>query len=282
MARAKALLGLEEDDYSGFKHVNRLPSSHQQHGLRTPETFGATSVQHRSVTPGGHYEGHVSGKRSEIFSSSPKVPQTKFQTAGGRSLSVSVEALNRARSLLGDPELGPFFDDVATGDHFVTPQKDKWIGGDIAHEAKTSNKHTSNSFISPLQSSSKQFRSVKLEDVASGVNLIKKFNAAVDETHGLSNNRPLASDMAVNNTTGNGFIPRATQFGRQAHQPLVDITNHSDLAYANNRQESSQKKRLGKTVSVPPFKRPRTSFKTPLMKNDQHASNGKIFRNLFG
>ncbi|XP_056857098.1 protein BREAST CANCER SUSCEPTIBILITY 2 homolog B-like, partial [Raphanus sativus] len=264
MARAKALLGLEEeDDYSGFKHVNRL---------RTPETFGATSVQHRSVAPGGHYE---EGQRSEILSSSPKVPQTKFQTAGGRSLSVSVEALNRARSLLGDPELGPFFDDSATGDHFVTPQKDRWIGGDIPHEAKASNKHTSNSFISPLQSSSKQFRSVKLEDVASGVNLIKKFDAAVDEAHGISNNRPLASDMAVNNKTGNGFISRATEFGRQAHQPLVDITNRSDIAYANNRQESSQKKRLGKTVSVPPFKRPRTSsFKTPLMKNDQHASIG--------
>ncbi|KAL0662269.1 hypothetical protein Bca4012_099106 [Brassica carinata] len=262
MARAKALLGLEEeDDFSGFKHVNhRLPSSHQQHGLTTPETFGA---QHRSVTPGGHY---VPGKRSEILSSSPKVPQTKFQTAGGRSLSVSAEALNRARSLLGDPELGPFFDDVH---HFVTPQKDKWIGGDIAHE---SNKHTSNSFISPLQSSSKQFRSVKLEDVASGVNLIKKFDAAVDETHG---NRPLASDKAVNNTMGTGFIPRSTQFGRQAHQPLVDITNCNHIAHANNRQESSQKKRLGKTVSVPPFKRPRTSsFKSPLMKNDQHPSNG--------
>ncbi|CAN7084546.1 unnamed protein product [Brassica oleracea var. botrytis] len=262
MARAKALLGLEEDDdFSGFKHVNhRLPSSHQQHGLTTPETFGA---QNRSVTPGGHY---VPGKRSEILSSSPKVPQTKFQTAGGRSLSVSVEALNRARSLLGDPELGPFFDDVH---HFVTPQKDKWIGGDIAHE---SNKHTSNSFISPLQSSSKQFRSVKLEDVASGVNLINKFDAAVDETHG---NRPLASDKAVNNTMGTGFIPRSTQFGRQAHQPLVDITNRNHIAHANNRQESSQKKRLGKTVSVPPFKRPRTSsFKSPLMKNDQHPSNG--------
>uniref|UniRef100_M4F7J9 Tower domain-containing protein n=1 Tax=Brassica campestris TaxID=3711 RepID=M4F7J9_BRACM len=264
MARAKALLGLEEeDDFSVFKHVNhRLPSSHQQHGLRTPETFGA---EHRSVTPGGH---NVSGKRCEILSSSPKVPQTKFQTAGGRSLSVSVEALNRARSLLGDPELGPFFDDV---DHFVTPQKDKWIGGDIAHE---SNKHTSNSFISPLQSSSKQFRSVKLEDVASGVNLIKKFDAAVDETHG---NTPLASDKAVTNTMGTGFIPRSSQFGRQAHQPLVDITNRNDIAHANsnNRQESSQKKRLGKTVSVPPFKRPRTSsFKTPLMKNDQHPSNG--------
>ncbi|KAJ0234749.1 Breast cancer type 2 susceptibility protein [Hirschfeldia incana] len=279
MARAKALLGLEEDDFSGSKHANRLPSSsHQQHGFRTPETFGAASVQHRFVTPGGgHYEGHhVSGKRSEVLSSSPKVPQTKFQTAGGRSLSVSVEALNRARSLLGDPELGPFFDDVgATGDHFVTPQRDKWIGGDIAHEAKTSNKHTSNSFISPLQSSSKQFRSVKLEDVASGVNLIKKFDAAVDETHGLAKNRPLASDMAVDSTTGKGFIPRATQFGRQAHQPLVDITNRSDIPHANNRQESSQKKRLGKTVSVPPFKRPRTSsFKTPLMKKDQHASSG--------
>jgi breast cancer 2 susceptibility protein len=205
--------------------------------------------------------------------------------------------LKRARNLLGDPELGSFFDDVAGGDQFFTPQKDERLSdiainngsvntGYIAHEEKTSNKHTSNSFVSPLHSSSKQFRSVNLENLASGGNLIKKFDTAVDETncalniskpatHGLSNNRPLASDMAVNNSKGNGFIPRARQLGRPADQPLVDITNRRDTAYANNKQDSTQKKRLGKTVSVSPFKRPRiSSFKTPLKKNAQQASSG--------
>ncbi|CAA0400029.1 unnamed protein product [Arabidopsis thaliana] len=273
LARAKALLGLEEDDLNGFNHVNQSSSSLQQHGwsgLKTHEEFDATVVKHHSGTP-GQYENYVSGKRSEILNPSLKVPPTKFQTAGGKSLSVSAEALKRARNLLGDPELGSFFDDVAGGDQFFTPQKDERLSdiainngsvntGYIAHEEKTSNKHTSNSFVSPLHSSSKQFRSVNLENLASGGNLIKKFDTAVDETncalniskpatHGLSNNRPLASDMAVNNSKGN--------------------------AYANNKQDSTQKKRLGKTVSVSPFKRPRiSSFKTPLKKNAQQASSG--------
>lgn len=298
------MLGLEEDDLNEFTYVNQSSSSHQQHGwsgLKMHEEFDALAVQHHSRTP-GQFEEHVSGKRSEILNPSLKVAPTKFQTADGKSLSVSAEALKRARNLLGDPELGTFFDDVVAGDQFVTPQKDEKFG-DIAinsgsantvyttHEEKTSNKHTSNSFVSPLQSSSKQFRSVKLENLVSGGNLIKKFDAAVDETdcalnitklatHALSNNRPLTSDMTVNNSKENGFISRAKQFGRPADQPLADITNRSDTAYAKNKQDSTQKKRLGKTVSISPFKRPRiSSFKTPLKHNALHASSGKIFRN---
>ncbi|KFK24669.1 hypothetical protein AALP_AA8G009600 [Arabis alpina] len=299
LARAKALLGLEEDDLNGFNHVNTSFSFHQQHGwtaVKNHEEFDATPAQHHSANP-GQYEGHLSGNRSEILNPSIKGPPIKFQTAGGKSLSVSADALKRARALLGDPELGNFFDDVAAGGQFVTPQKDERLGGIainngsantgyIAHEGTTNNKHTSNSFISPLRSSSQQFRSVKLQDLASGSNLIKKFDAAVNETdralnntklatHGLSNVRPLASDVAVNNSKENGFIPRAKQFGRPANQPLVDVTNRSDTAYANNKQGSTQKKRLGNTVFVSPFKRPRnSSFRTPLKKNAQHASSG--------
>ncbi|CAA0392660.1 unnamed protein product [Arabidopsis thaliana] len=295
LARAKALLGLEEDDLNGFNHVNQSSSSSQQHGwsgLKTHEEFDATVVKHHSGTP-GQYEDYVSGKRSEVLNPSLKVPPTKFQTAGGKSLSVSAEALKRARNLLGDPELGSFFDDVAGGDQFFTPEKDERLSdiainngsanrGYIAHEEKTSNKHTPNSFVSPLWSSSKQFSSVNLENLASGGNLIKKFDAAVDETdcalnatHGLSNNRSLASDMAVNNSKVNGFIPRGRQPGRPADQPLVDITNRRDTAYTYNKQDSTQKKRLGKTVSVSPFKRPRiSSFKTPSKKHALQASSG--------
>ncbi|XP_023635937.1 protein BREAST CANCER SUSCEPTIBILITY 2 homolog B isoform X2 [Capsella rubella] len=298
LARAKALLGLEEDDLNEFMHVSQSSSSHQQHGssgLKTNEEFDALAAQHHSRTP-GKFGDHVSGKRSEILNPSLKA-STKFQTADGKSLSVSAEALTRARNLLGDPELGTFFDNVEAGDQFVTPQKDGKLGDIIinngsantvytAHEEKTSNKHTSNSFVSPLRSSSKQFRSVKLENLALGGNLIKKFDAAVDETdctlkitglatHGLSDNRPSSSDMAVNNFKENGLNPRAKQFGRPVDQPLADITNRSDIAYANNKQDSTQKKRLGKTVSASPFKRPRiSSFKTPLKKNDLHASSG--------
>ncbi|CAN6804797.1 unnamed protein product [Brassica oleracea] len=280
LSRANALLGLEVDDFNGFNHVKQ---SNQKRGCSELKTH-ATGVLHHSETP-GQYEGHVFQKISESLYPSAVVPPTMFQTAGGKTLSVSVQALKRARNLLGDPDSVTLFDDVPAVDQFSTPQKVQRLGdfpinnrnantGYIAYEGKTSNKQTATSFVSPLRSSSKQFRSVKLEDLASGGNLIKKFDAAVDDTdcalnttklatHGVSNNRP----MAVNNAKANGFIPIAKQFG----QPLVDITNRS----ANNKQDSTQKKRLGKTIFVSPFKRPRnSSFKTPLKKNAQHALSG--------
>ncbi|KAF8089808.1 hypothetical protein N665_0496s0017 [Sinapis alba] len=288
LSRANALLGLEDDHFDGFNHVKRSNSPHQKRGCSEFKTH-ATGVQHHS-----EFEGHVSRKISETLYPPAMLPPTNFHTAGGKTLSVSVQALKRARNLLGDPESGTFFDDdVAAGDQFATPQKVQRLGdvainnrnaniGYNALEGKTSNKHPATSFVSPLRSSSKQFRSVKLKDLASGGNLIKKFDAAVDETdcnlnitkratHGLSNNRPLASNMAVDNAKANGFIPIAKQFG----QPLVDITNRSDTAYANKKQDSTQKRRLGKTISVSPFKRPRnSSFKTPFKKNAQHALSG--------
>ncbi|KAJ0235023.1 Protein BREAST CANCER SUSCEPTIBILITY 2 B [Hirschfeldia incana] len=287
LSRANALLGLADDDFDGFNHVKRSSSSHQKRGCSEFKTH-ATAVQHHSETP-GHYEGYVSGKTSENLYPSP-MPPTKFQTAGGKSLSVSVQAMKRARCLLGDSESGTFFDDVAAGDQFVTPQKLQRLG-DIAinnrnantgyngHEGKTNSKHPATSFVSPLRSSSKQFRSVKQEDLASRGNLIKKFDAAVDETDcALDITKLVAhgpSNMAVNNTKANGFIPIAKQFGRPAGQPLVDITNRSDTAYANKKQDSTQKKRLGKTIFVSPYKRPRnSSFQPPLKKNDQHALSG--------
>ncbi|WZZ37568.1 hypothetical protein YC2023_033827 [Brassica napus] len=268
------------DDFTGFNHVKR---SNQKRGCSELKTH-ATGVLHHSETP-GQYEGHVFQKISESLYPSAVVPPTMFQTAGGKTLSVSVQALKRARNLLGDPDSVTLFDDVPAVDQFSTPQKVQRLGdlpinnrnantGYNAFEGKTSNKHTATSFVSPLRSSSKQFRSVKLEDLASGGNLIKKFDAAVDDTdralnttklatHGVSNNRP----MAVNNAKANGFIPIAKQSG----QPLVDITNRS----ANNKQDSTQKKRLGKTIFVSPFKKPRnSSFKTPLKKNAQHALSG--------
>ncbi|CAH8354605.1 unnamed protein product [Eruca vesicaria subsp. sativa] len=295
LSRANALLGLEEDNFNRFNHVKRFNSSHQQRLWSHSKTH-ATGVQHHSQTP-GKYEAHVTGKISENLYTSAMVPPTKFQTAGGKTLSVSVQALKRARNLLGDPESGTFFDDVAAGDQFATPQKVQRLAdiaihnrnantGYNAHEGKTSNKHTATSFVSPLRSSSKQFRSVKVEDLTTGGNLIKNFDAAVDETdcapniaklatYGPSNNRPSASYTAVTNAKENGFIPIAKQVGRRAGQPLVDITNRSDTAYANNKQDGTQKKRLGKTIFVSPFKRPRnSSFKTPIQKNAQHALSG--------
>ncbi|KAJ6316002.1 hypothetical protein OIU78_019307 [Salix suchowensis] len=49
------------------------------------------------------------------YSYLPVPPPFKFHSAGGRSLSVSSEALKRVRSILGDPDIGAFLNE---GDAF--------------------------------------------------------------------------------------------------------------------------------------------------------------------
>ncbi|MCD9644330.1 hypothetical protein HAX54_032516 [Datura stramonium] len=54
-----------------------------------------------------------------------KPPPIKFHTAGGRSISVSCEALKRARSLLGDLELECLVDETDVADPLFSFSKDK-------------------------------------------------------------------------------------------------------------------------------------------------------------
>ncbi|XP_019058392.1 PREDICTED: protein BREAST CANCER SUSCEPTIBILITY 2 homolog B [Tarenaya hassleriana] len=322
-ARAKVLLGLEEDNMNGFNHVKDLSSSRKQHrlvGLETRKQSDAASVLSHSGTL-KLYEGDLSRKQPEVLNTSSMVPPIKFRTAGGKSLSVSSEALKRARNLLGDPELGNFLEDVAVDDKFFTPQNDQrsdditinngsGSSGYFNHQGKSSNKHTS---ISPPQSSSKQLRSlVNPGNLTTGSNLIKKFDAAASEKdcalnvtgpamQELLRNKLSVSDFSVKNSKEIIFSSRIKQFGRPADRALADITNSSSTAYADNKQASkgqsgaqsvpvergsgegshhnkqasNEKKRLGRTASVSPFKRPRSSiFHTPLRKNVQHAPSG--------
>ncbi|XP_010519117.1 PREDICTED: protein BREAST CANCER SUSCEPTIBILITY 2 homolog B-like isoform X2 [Tarenaya hassleriana] len=293
LARAKVLLGLEEDDLNGFCHVKELSSSRQQHGLvglENKKQSDAASVLSDSGTP-KLYGGDLSRRQPEVSNTSSMVPQLKFQTAGGKSLSVSSEALKRARNLLGDTDLGNFLEDVAVDGNFFIPQKEQRSDnitinngcgsfGLFNHQGKTSSKHTS---IPPLQSSSKQLRSlVNTGNRAAGTNLIKKFDAVVNEKDCALNvarpamqellpNKHSMSDFSVNNSKENIFSSRIKHFGR----PLADITNSRSTAFADDKQASSEKKRLGRTASVSPFKRPRTSiFHTPLRKNVRHAPSG--------
>ncbi|KAG6735265.1 hypothetical protein POTOM_062196 [Populus tomentosa] len=72
--------------------------------------------------------------------SAPKPPPFKFHTAGGRSFSVSSEALKRARSLPGDPDIGAFLNE---GDAFDMGLS---VFEDIIFDEASSNKE--NSFYS--------------------------------------------------------------------------------------------------------------------------------------
>lgn len=100
--------------------------------------------------------------QSEAQYSAPKPPPFKFHTAGGRSFSVSSEALKRARSLLGDPDIGAFLNE---GDAFdmgfsvfediifdeASSNKENSFYTAFTHPEASKCKHISKTFISPLK-----------------------------------------------------------------------------------------------------------------------------------
>ncbi|XP_058787190.1 protein BREAST CANCER SUSCEPTIBILITY 2 homolog B-like [Vicia villosa] len=207
----------------------------------------------------------------------------KFQTAGGRSLSISSDALKRARSLLGDPDLGDFFDG---GDSvFSIPDKRQTNTITSSVERSESNKshtplvhqitpednhnHMAKSFTSPLQPSRQMDFSNKLRYEGNGNNLIMKFDDAVKEndysrkSSNTPGQKPLHNRNEVVDTTikssVNGLSSRMDPRGKPLGRALVDISNTINTLHTNSKQPTSGKRRLGLNLTVSPFKKPRIS-----------------------
>lgn len=238
-----------------------------------------------------------SSKRSSSVSfQSPSVPldsgtgggiakpaPVKFQTAGGRSLSISSDALKRARSLLGDPDLGDFFDG---GDSvFSIPDKRQTNTISSSVERSESNKshtplihqitpegnhnHMAKSFTSPLQPSRQMDFSNKLRYEGNGNNLIMEFDDAVKEndcgrkSSNTPGQKPLHNRNEVVDTTikssVNGLSSRMDPRGKPLGRALVDISNTINALHTNSKQPASGKRRLGLNLTVSPFKKPRIS-----------------------
>ncbi|GAV76884.1 BRCA2 domain-containing protein/BRCA-2_OB1 domain-containing protein/BRCA-2_helical domain-containing protein [Cephalotus follicularis] len=320
LIRAKTLLGLAVDNdslnFQGLQHTKKQSTIEEQSGSQNPSHLelneGFTSNGILDATPIArsllvcktgskgskwHYEVNSNKLQSEIHDSVPKPPQIKFQTAGGKSLSVSSDALQRARSLLGDPELGTFFDEADVDDpalcffressfNDILSSKENESYTPFYHQGTIKSKKVPKIFMSPLKSSSKQARlSLHSEDRISGSNLIQKFDA-VDSKNicGLNdnifsirnplNNMALEFDSAIDNSSANGIGTKTHSVGRSFGGPLVDISNRIDTTYTNNGQLTCLKRRFGISF-VSPFKRPRNSkFTTPLNKNVSRVPNG--------
>ncbi|RDX88899.1 Protein BREAST CANCER SUSCEPTIBILITY 2-like B, partial [Mucuna pruriens] len=185
----------------------------------------------------------------------------KFHTAGGRSISVSNDALLRARSLLGDPDVGDLFEGGDAG--FSFPFKRQTSGrGDcntpLVRGVAAGRNCKTKSFTFPLQSSSRQRDlSAKFPCEGDGTNLITKFDAVEEEsgcswksTNACGQKRNQAPRSAVYDSSLNDF---------SLHRPLVDVSNTINTDQTNSRQPASGKRRLGLCVTVSPFKKPRSS-----------------------
>ncbi|XP_022159315.1 protein BREAST CANCER SUSCEPTIBILITY 2 homolog B-like isoform X2 [Momordica charantia] len=304
LLRAKTLLGLEEDDScSNFQSLGQAISPYdmkgpflESKGVCGMEEMGDESVPISPLVSNTGFsrislENHASPsfRQIEFPNKAPKPPPIKFHTAGGRSLSVSSDALQRARSLLGDPELGSFLDEGDMDCPTFTVRKENIrnampSNGKYTFHTPSFNKeepttkHTSKSF-SPLRSSSSVVQSSFQSKNILGSNLIKKFDAVEHESScgfddkisclpenlGSQHSEP---STLVENATGNGIKSGIHLGGRSFGGPLNDISNVVDTRIRNDRANNKEKRKLWGTNSVSPFKRPRNSkFSTPLNKN---------------
>ncbi|CAK7343756.1 unnamed protein product [Dovyalis caffra] len=313
LVRAKRMLGVEEEndssDFGGFQCPRKSSTVSEQ--------FGQRDLSHSGMKVGMNVVigddlpvpcsslGSMSGKlesklakevntnlsRSEIQNSAPKPPPIKFHTAGGRSLSVSSEALKRARSLLGDPDIETFlnqgdavepglsvFEDSSFKD--ASSNKENYFYSAFTHPISSKSKHISKTFISPLKSSANHVQSsINSKNIISGSNLIKKFDAVHNDSicefdnNAIYIQKPLRNGLCASNTTvanslDNGTGSRMNPLQRSLHVPLADISNTNGTAYANNRQANGEKRKLGRGGSISSFKKPRSSkFTTPLNRN---------------
>jgi len=223
----------------------------------------------------------------------------KFQTAAGRSLSISSDVLKRARSLLGDPDLGDFFDG---GDSLLSSpdmRTTSAITSFVERSESNNNTHTplvhqmtpesnhnqmTKSFTYPLQPSRQIGFSNKLvHHEGNGNNLIMKFDDVANESdYGRQSsntpgqqkplyNRNEVVDSTIKSSSLNGFSSRMDSRGKPLGKALVDISNTTKIVPTYNKQPVIRKRRLGLNATVSPFKKPRIS--TISASGDQHVQN---------
>ncbi|KAK7260715.1 hypothetical protein RIF29_26988 [Crotalaria pallida] len=297
LVRAKTLLGLKEDTVGS--NIQSPQHAKKLHGIgETYERQHSPNLQlHKSVNSnrmmntiscqslkvGGSHtlknDVGIEVFQPDVYTSDGKQAPIKFHTAGGRSISVSNDALQRARSLLGDPDLGDFFDGGDVGDSiFSLPNERQTNSGSscdrndcdtpVVHQLASESNHVTKCFTLPSSTSGQKHTKFLCEGTAN--NLIKKFDA-VGNDNGYSmkssitrgqkqlHDRIQVPESAAYGSSLNGFSAKIDPLRMSSGRPLADISNTINTVHTNNRQPAGGKRRLGPRVTVSPFKKPRSS-----------------------
>ncbi|KAI3994358.1 hypothetical protein MKX01_012615 [Papaver californicum] len=291
LIRAKALLGLDgnssqlsdsnseawgksfqlEEKVEG--HTNAFVTSKSISMCATnyiTDTYTTEGISKKEVLP--------SIMASEMHNSSSKPSAIKFQTAGGRSISISNDALRRARSLLGDSEIdvlsnegslySPGFSSFEKENPFdKTPlNKEGDPYAPCLSQAHTFNSHSSNGIPPTKGTHSKQKQlPASLEAWNPGDNLVKQINGNGLSYRGSctkdSNIKPSKSEfssphMVAGNSRTKDIGLKVKIVGRPLSKPLVDISNIVDIAPRSGPSEphsavrNSLPKDIGSTVNT--------------------------------
>ncbi|XP_042510646.1 protein BREAST CANCER SUSCEPTIBILITY 2 homolog B-like isoform X2 [Macadamia integrifolia] len=316
LLRAKTLLGLEENNNhftsQGFGNTRNLPTSDELNSfgnssnlvtraaLQNNRSLAARSVpQHLVSFPTDMYSPGSDPQKEKVpdiqltvGSKSARIPSPiKFQTAGGRSISVSSDALQRARCLLGDAELDSLSNEGFGDDSLFSNFKEKTFGeiplnkeNDPYASCLQQNAHASKTFR-PLMGliSNQKHSTATAEDINSGSNLPNKVGSDSfihEGTFTATGNifcmqKSFNSEVPVKHPLGKECGSRMASVSRSLDRPLVDISNNIGHANSNQKRTPCEKKRLGRRSSISPFKRPRSSrFITPLTSTISLLPNG--------
>lgn len=301
LLRAKALLGLDENhdqEHAQKQSTSKelLVSEDSSHlEIRKPSNFCFSSSARVLASSRVKYSPHGSESMTIpdcINTSEP--PAVKFQTAGGRSISVSSDALQRARSLLGNLEFDSLSNEAGTSKppfsviegkpSFLPNQKDDFTTP-LLHKGIENADHPLRNFTSPPNPSSYKKTSLgKSERLQSGNNLIAQFDAeaAVNSSkrpyNGFTGCRkpPRQSSYSNMDCLETAVLPNSDPPKRSSNMVLADISNTLSIDHIDNKQCFGEKRRLRGISSVSPFKKPRISFVTPLKKSNSSDINGKV------
>ncbi|KAM3197159.1 hypothetical protein ACQJBY_072686 [Aegilops geniculata] len=282
VSRAATLLGLEENTLSTqfFGHVGDKLGTRINFEQENPEQrLGIASYPTENQV---HKEPHRPFELSNNTVSDPGEHSIRFSTAGGRSMAISSDALERAKSLLGESDL------VVSTNNFVgyplrsacndkmqnSTVAPKEGGSDLSKRRRVSGRTELATFSHQAMSDRKHTGS---------------FGNAVSDIHPISENtnrfhvgsrstseipKIMKPSSRCLSETDNANDPKDKT--RQLHMPagaLVDISNFMGAHSGNIDHVVNEKRRIGGRNSTSSFKRPRSSrFITPISTNKQSSA----------
>lgn len=324
LLRARALLGVDESNEEctiqgfepakkKFRGVDKSTFEKRFHLQKTQMGINSMGTENDTLcakvpfhlkgdSPGTELVEEDVGEilRPEVSNSTTKQSAVKFQTAGGRSVSVSRDALQRAKNLLGDPDMDSLLNEGDAGASMFSFMKYSNSDGSLFNkENKTDSSHQFEEnpkiFVSPMKSSSSRKSSeAKSETLISGTNLMGKFDAeeSICKSNGKLSSycptkslqaKPLVPDTVLQHSMGIGSGPGFHRFSKPSGGPLVDITNTRGIDSSTKKGTTAEIRRFGTRTSASPFKMPRSSkFITPLNCNLSSAPNGEFTRSSDG
>nr|XP_043623524.1 protein BREAST CANCER SUSCEPTIBILITY 2 homolog B-like [Erigeron canadensis] len=317
LIKARALLGLEEnidciEASKGHIQLRQHPNSDDiftcQSSLRlrntSDETYSgfqeARSIPNSNCkSRSGVYGNDMKEVAQGSFHSASRPPPIQFRTAGGRSVKVSSDALKRARSLLGDPDVGNFLNEGHEGSPVVLASTNGSFEDSMNKEISvcTSSsadvlkaKNMSNGFTTPLRSAlSYKKTASRIQNIGLRSNLIKEFDAvehdiSIKQCNDLPcSSLPLSANMtpAMEGVKGtlseNGNMLGASSERKSSERPLVDIINIKGSNLVGTDQVVRAKRKLSSRKYISPFKKPRNStFVPPLNIKSTAVPNGTV------